>query len=87
MQPCWVLRADLRVEYMNPAALALAKAASWQRVLGGRVLALLVEGKAVAAIAEALGIGKVTVQTHLRSLGEKTGRRSQVDLVRLGLGR
>lgn len=52
-----------------------------------RVLELLVAGHSVPQIAGALGVSDVTVRTHLRALREKTGRRTQADLVRLGLGR
>ena len=52
-----------------------------------RVLELLVAGRSVPLIADALAVTGVTVRTHLRGLREKTGRRSQADLVRLGLGR
>jgi DNA-binding CsgD family transcriptional regulator/PAS domain-containing protein len=52
-----------------------------------RVLQILTSGHDVAEIAAALGISVLTVRAHLRSLREKTGRSSQVALVRLGLGR
>lgn len=52
-----------------------------------RVLELLVAGRSVPSIADALGVSTVTVKTHLRGLRDKTGRRTQADLVRLGLGR
>jgi DNA-binding CsgD family transcriptional regulator len=52
-----------------------------------RVLELLAKGQSVPQIARTLRITSVTVRTHLRGLREKTGRRSQTDLVRLAFGR
>lgn len=52
-----------------------------------RVLEHLAGGQEPGAIGERLGISVVTVRTHLRALREKTDRRSQVELVRLALGR
>lgn len=52
-----------------------------------RVLTLLTRGDEVPTIAARMRIAPLTVRVHLRSLREKTGRRSQVQLVRLGLGR
>lgn len=52
-----------------------------------RTLEMLAMGQSVAGIAQALNITEATVRTHLRGLREKTGRRSQAALVRLGLGR
>lgn len=51
------------------------------------VFALLTANADVRDIAQAHAIGAATVRTHLRALRDKTGRRSQVELVRLGLGR
>jgi DNA-binding CsgD family transcriptional regulator/PAS domain-containing protein len=47
-----------------------------------RVVALLVTGQGLPAIAKALGIGFETARTHLARARAKTGSTSQVDLVR-----
>lgn len=52
-----------------------------------RVYELVVRGLDRDAIAAKLGTTPETVRTHLRNLRKKTGRRSQLELVRLGLGR
>lgn len=52
-----------------------------------RVLTLLAAGNPLPRIAATLSVNQTTVRTHLRSLRGKTGRRTQVDLVRLCLGR
>ncbi len=52
-----------------------------------RVLVLLAAGHEVPSIASRLEVGLETVRTHLRSLREKTGRRSQSHLLRLAMGR
>ncbi len=52
-----------------------------------KVFVALMAGAAPAAIASALGVHLHTVRTHLRALRDKTDRRSQLALVRLGLGR
>jgi DNA-binding CsgD family transcriptional regulator len=51
-----------------------------------RVLGAIVEVGGVSAAAEALGISKATVKTHLQSLFEKTELRRQTDLVKLIAG-
>lgn len=51
------------------------------------MLSFLTAGADAHDLAQAHGVAIVTVRTHLRSLREKTGRRSQLDLLRLGLGR
>lgn len=51
-----------------------------------RVLLAIVAFSGVAAAAEALGIAKTTVKTHLCQLFAKTGTRRQVDLVKLVAG-
>jgi DNA-binding CsgD family transcriptional regulator len=48
-----------------------------------RVLALLAEGASVADIAAHLSIRPLTVRTHLANLFEKTGQRSQRELIAL----
>lgn len=52
-----------------------------------RVLSLLASGLEPKEIAKALSISPATASVHLRALREKTGRRTQVGLVRLVLGR
>lgn len=48
-----------------------------------RVLIAMTEADSVATIATALGVSENTVNTHLRHLFSKTGRRRQADLVKL----
>jgi DNA-binding CsgD family transcriptional regulator len=48
-----------------------------------RVLELVCEGATQEAIADALGIARSTVKTHLLHVFEKTGCSRQVDLVKL----
>ena len=48
-----------------------------------RVLFAVVEVSGVPQVARVLGISKETVKTHLKRVFEKTGTRSQVDLVKL----
>jgi DNA-binding CsgD family transcriptional regulator len=48
-----------------------------------RVLMAVVQVGGVEAAAEAIGIAQPTVRTHLHHVFEKTGARSQADLVRL----
>ncbi len=47
-----------------------------------RVLALLIQGHDVAAIALQLSVARSTIRTHVRVLLEKTGATRQVDLIR-----
>jgi DNA-binding CsgD family transcriptional regulator len=51
-----------------------------------RVLLAIVEVGGAPAVAEALGMGEVTVKFHLRNLFEKTGTHRQADLVKLVAG-
>ena len=51
-----------------------------------RVLLAIVEVGGVPEVAEALGVARTTVKTHLGRLYEKTGARRQADLVKLVAG-
>jgi DNA-binding CsgD family transcriptional regulator len=51
-----------------------------------RVLRALIETGGVPAIADALGISRATVRTHLHHLFQKTGAKRQIDLVKLVVG-
>jgi len=51
-----------------------------------RVLLALIDIGGVPDVAAALGVGEVTVRSHLRRLFQKTGARRQADLVKLVAG-
>jgi DNA-binding NarL/FixJ family response regulator len=51
-----------------------------------RVFAATVDVGGVSNVAQALDVSEATVKTHLQHLFEKTGMRSQVDLVKLAAG-
>jgi DNA-binding CsgD family transcriptional regulator len=74
----------------DPADAAKGDAAECAKLFGlseaeARVLARLVTGLSVAAVAESLGVSPNTVKTQLRSIFRKTGTTKQSDLVRLAL--
>jgi DNA-binding CsgD family transcriptional regulator len=48
-----------------------------------RVLLAIVEVGGVPAVAKSLGVGSVTVKTHLRSIFQKTGASRQLDLAKI----
>jgi DNA-binding CsgD family transcriptional regulator len=49
----------------------------------GRVARLLAEGQRVSEIADTLSVREATVRTHVKRLLEKTGSRTQADLMRI----